>query len=187
MASPLCCRRQVHVETLGKITWAVWLDPGGIRSCEVNPLTVVINLQGGSSVESSPLINIVPQCTSGGSFTANDWRVTPIPIRGEWSLYFFELVWARPIQVDRLHWWGTLRGGPGVIWEQFDNSDVMVKKSLESGDIDIITEVPTLLWKTMKGKPNVDAIAMDSFSFPPHWFQRESEQEIGCESSYNEI
>lgn len=149
-------------DNVGQFGWTL----AEFESCEVpNPLTVVINYKVAQAWNPAPLINIVPQHI-WGSFTAKELAsyTNPHPV-GSGPFTFSSWVVGQTVQVDRFpHWWGTLPAVPSVIWEQFDNSDVMVK-SLESGDIDIITEVPTLLWKTMKGKPNVDAIAMDSFSF----------------------
>jgi peptide/nickel transport system substrate-binding protein len=62
------------------------------------------------------------------------------------------------------HFWGAAPKAAGIIWVQFENSDVMVQ-SLTSGSIDIIPEVPALLWKGLAGKPGVAAVEMESFSF----------------------
>jgi peptide/nickel transport system substrate-binding protein len=147
---------------VGQFGWTL----AEFKSCEiVDPLTVVVNYKVAQAWDPAPLIKIVPEHI-WGKFTPKELAsyTNPHPV-GSGPFTFSSWVVGQTVQVDRYpHWWGTLPAVPTVIWEQFENSDVMVK-SLEQGDIDIITEVPTLLWKSLKGKSDVDAISMESFSF----------------------
>jgi len=115
-------------------------------------------------MESAPLIKIVPEHIWGSfSPTKLSSYTNPHPI-GSVRSHSRVGSSVRPYKSSATPLVGRAPAVPSVIWEQFENSDVMVK-SLESGQIDIITEVPTLLWKALKGKPKVDAISMESFSF----------------------
>jgi peptide/nickel transport system substrate-binding protein len=147
---------------VGQFGWTL----AEFKSCGiVDALTVVISYQSAQAWNPAPLIKIVPEHIWGSfSPTKLSSYTNPHPI-GSGPFTFSSWVVGQTVQVERNpHWWGALPAVPSVIWEQFENSDVMVK-SLESGQIDIITEVPTLLWKALKGKPKVDAISMESFSF----------------------
>jgi len=131
----------------------------------VDPLTVIINYKVAQAWDPSPLVKIVPEHI-WGSFSATALaKFTNLHPIGSGPFKFTSWDVGQTVQVERYEkWWGTPPAIPTIIWQQFENSDVMTK-SLETGEIDIITEVPTLLWKALKGKPNVDAIDMESFSF----------------------
>jgi peptide/nickel transport system substrate-binding protein len=149
-------------DDVGQFGWTL----AEFKSCEIlDPLTVVITYSAAQAWNPSPLVKIVPEHIWGG-FSAKELAAfTNLHPIGSGPFKFTSWVVGQTVQVDRYaNWWGAFPAVPTIIWEQFENSDVMAK-SLESGDIDIITEVPTLLWKAMKGKPDVDAIEMESFSF----------------------
>ncbi len=147
---------------LGQAAWAV----ADLASVEApNSRTVVINYNKPQAFDPSTLVAIVPQHILGHMTPKKiESFANPSPV-GSGPFTFKEWITGQSVQVDRYEkWWGPLPAAASVIWVQFENSDVMVQ-SLVSGDIDIITEVPAVLWDGLKGKANVAPVSMESFSF----------------------
>ncbi len=61
-------------------------------------------------------------------------------------------------------WWGPAPAAASVTWVHFANVDVMTQ-SLVSGQVDVLTEVPPLLWEGLRSKTNVKPVEMPSYSF----------------------
>lgn len=147
---------------LGQAAWAL-IDY--VSSEVINPTTVAINYKVPQAFDPSLVILIVP---------AHLWsKKTPSQILsyneshpiGSGPFKFKKWVTGQYLQVDRFDkWWGALPAAKSVIWNQYENSDVMVQ-SLTSGALDILTEVPPILYNGLANKPNVTSVEMKSFSF----------------------
>ena len=88
-----------------------------------------------------------PHPIGSGPFTFNKW------VSGQY------------LQVDRYaKWWGRHPAAASIIWIQYDNSDVMVQ-ALTSGEVDILTEVPPILFDGLARNASMKAVEMESFSF----------------------
>jgi peptide/nickel transport system substrate-binding protein len=130
-----------------------------------SPTVITIRFKAPQAFNAAPVLNIVPKHIWGAlpkGKLATYPNAHPV---GSGPFTFGSWKQGQSVQVNRNPaWWGPAPAVASIIWEQFDNDDVMVQ-SLESGQIDIIAEVPSLLWKTLKGKANVAPISMESFSF----------------------
>ncbi len=131
----------------------------------VNPHKVIVHYKLPQAFDPAMAIPIVP---------AHIWSKmkpskilsysNPNPV-GTGPYKFKKWVTGQYLQVDRNpKWWGSAPAVKSIIWNQYENSDVMVQ-SLASGQLDILTEVPPVLWNGLKGKANVKPVEMESFSF----------------------
>ncbi len=130
-----------------------------------SPTKVTINYKLPQAFDPALAIPIVPMHIWGSMTPSKILNYNnPNPI-GTGPYKFKKWVSGQYVQVDRNpHWWGKAPAVKSIIWTQFENSDVMVQ-SLASGQLDILTEVPPVLWDGLKGKANVKPVEMESFSF----------------------
>jgi len=147
---------------LGQAAWSL----ADFKSVTVvNPHKVIVQYKLPQAFDPSLAIPIVPEhvwskLTPSKILSYNN----PNPV-GTGPYKFKKWVAGQYLQVDRnTKWWGTPPAVKSIIWNQYENSDVMVQ-SLASGQLDILTEVPPVLWNGLRGKPNVKPVEMDSFSF----------------------
>jgi peptide/nickel transport system substrate-binding protein len=131
----------------------------------VSPSQIVIKYKVPQAFDPALAIPIVPEHIWGPMSPSKILSYNnPHPI-GTGPYRFKKWVSGQYLQVDRnAKWWGTAPAVKSIIWNQYENSDVMVQ-SLSSGQLDILTEVPPVLWNGLKGKANVKAVEMESFSF----------------------
>jgi peptide/nickel transport system substrate-binding protein len=61
-------------------------------------------------------------------------------------------------------WWGDAPAAKTVTFVHFDSSDVMTQ-SLVGGELDVLSEVPPLLWDGLSTADNVTPVELESFSF----------------------
>lgn len=147
---------------LGQAAWSL----GDYESATVvNPHQIVIKYKLPQAFDPALAIPIVPEHI-WGTMTPNKILsyANSNPV-GTGPYRFKKWVSGQYVQVDRnSKWWGPKPAAKSIIWNQFENSDVMVQ-GLASGQLDILTEVPAVLWNGLKGKPNVLPVEMESFSF----------------------
>ena len=131
----------------------------------VNPQKVIVQYKVPQAFDPALAIPIVPAhiwSTMKPSKILSFPNSKPV---GTGPYKFKKWVTGQYLQVDRnTKWWGSAPAAQSIIWNQYENSDVMVQ-SLASGQLDILTEVPPVLWNGLKGKPNVNPVEMESFSF----------------------
>ncbi len=144
---------------------AAWTLADYASSQVVNDHTIVIRYKQPQAFDPAMLIPIVPQHIFGSMSPSKIQSFNnPKPI-GSGPFIFSKWVTGQYLQVDRNpHWWGAAPKASSIIWNQYDNSDVMVQ-ALEAGQLDILTEVPPVLFGSLKGKSNIESVEMESFSF----------------------
>ncbi len=147
---------------LGQAAWAL---ADYASSQVINDHTIVIRYKAPQAFDPAMLIPIVPQHIFGPMSPSKILSYNnPHPI-GSGPFTFTKWVTGQYLQVDRNpHWWGTAPKASSIIWNQYDNSDVMVQ-ALVAGQLDILTEVPPVLFDSLTGKSNVKPVEMESFSF----------------------
>ncbi len=147
---------------LGQAAWSL----ADFASVDVvSPYKVVVHYSKPQAFDPALAIPIVPEhiwstMTPTKILSYNN----PNPV-GTGPYRFKKWVSGQYVQVDRNPtWWGKAPAVKSIIWNQYENSDVMVQ-SLASGQLDVLTEVPPILWNGLKGKANVMPVEMESFSF----------------------
>lgn len=147
---------------LGQAAWSL-ADFDSVVIVNANKVTVNYKLP--QAFDPALAIPIVPAHIWGAMTPSKILSYNnPNPI-GTGPYKFKKWVSGQYVQVDRNSgWWGARPAAKSIIWTQFENSDVMVQ-SLASGQLDILTEVPPVLWNGLKGKANVKPVEMESFSF----------------------
>ncbi|MGD0985452.1 MAG: ABC transporter substrate-binding protein [Acidimicrobiales bacterium] len=147
---------------LGQAAWAVAeYDSSRV----INDHTVEIKYKSPQAFDPALAIAIVPQHIWGSmSLTKIEGYANPHPI-GSGPFTFNTWVSGQYVQVDRYaKWWGPRPAADSIIWIQYDNSDVMVQ-ALTSGQVDILTEVPPILFDGLTRDSGVKTVEMESFSF----------------------
>ncbi len=147
---------------LGQAAWAL---ADYASSQVINDHTIVIRYKAPQAFDPAMLIAIVPQHIFGPMSPSKILSYNnPHPI-GSGPFMFNKWVTGQYVQVNRNpHWWGQAPKASSIIWNQYDNSDVMVQ-ALVAGQLDILTEVPPVLFDSLTGKSNVKPVEMESFSF----------------------
>ena len=147
---------------LGQAAWAL---ADYASSQVINDHTIVIRYKAPQAFDPAMLIAIVPQHIFGPMSPSKILSYNnPHPI-GSGPFTFNKWVTGQYLQVNRNpHWWGKAPKASSIIWNQYDNSDVMVQ-ALVAGQLDILTEVPPVLFDSLTGKSNVKPVEMESFSF----------------------
>ncbi len=147
---------------LGQAAWAL---ADYASSQVINDHTIVIRYKAPQAFDPAMLIAIVPQHIFGPMSPSKILSYNnPHPI-GSGPFMFNKWVTGQYLQVNRNpHWWGKAPKASSIIWNQYDNSDVMVQ-ALVAGQLDILTEVPPVLFDSLTGKSNVKPVEMESFSF----------------------
>ena len=131
----------------------------------VDPTTVTAKFKRPQAFDPALIIPIVPKHIWGSMSAdaiqkfSNSTPVGTGPYRfGSWKKGSF-------VEVKRNEgWWGTLPAASTVTWVHFDNPDVMTQ-GLISGEVDVLSQVPPLLWDGLNGKRNVKPVEMESYSF----------------------
>lgn len=131
----------------------------------VDPTTVTATFKRPQAFDPALIIPIVPKHIWGpmstsaiekfpnanpvgtGPFKFSDWK------HGQ----FFEVK-------QNPKWWGTAPAAKSITWVHFDSADVMTQ-NLIAGQVDVLSQVPPLLWDGLKGKANVKPVEMESYSF----------------------
>lgn len=131
----------------------------------VNPHEVTISYSKPQAFDPAMVIPIVPEHLWSSKTPAQILNYTDTKPVGTGPFRFTKWVSGQYLQVDRNPtWWGTAPKVKTIIWNQYENSDVMVQ-SLASGQLDILTEVPPVLFNGLKNTANVKPVEMESFSF----------------------
>jgi peptide/nickel transport system substrate-binding protein len=147
---------------LGQAAWSL-ADFESIQV--VNPYEVTIRYKKPQAFDPAMVVPIVPAHIWSSMSPSKILSYTnPTPV-GTGPFRFVKWATGQYVQAERnATWWGQKPAVKSIIWSQFDNSDVMVQ-SLSSGQLDILTEVPPVLWNGLKGKAGINPVEMDSFSF----------------------
>jgi len=147
---------------LGQAAWSL----ANFDSVQVvNAHEVTVHYKLPQALDPALAIPIVPQHIWGAMTPSKILSYHNSNPVGTGPFKFRKWVTGQYVQVDRnARWWGTAPAAKSIIWSQYENSDVMVQ-SLASGQLDILTEVPAVLWNGLKGKTNVEPVEMESFSF----------------------
>jgi peptide/nickel transport system substrate-binding protein len=131
----------------------------------VSPTKVIIKYKLPQAFDPALAIPIVPEHIWGHMTPSKILSYNNAHPVGTGPYRFKKSVTGQYVQVDRnAKWWGKAPAVASIIWNQYENSDVMVQ-SLSSGQLDILTEIPPVLWNGLKGKANVKPVEMESFSF----------------------
>ncbi len=147
---------------IGQAAWAVAeYDSSRV----INDHTVEITYKSPQAFDPALAIAIVPQHIWGSMSPSKiSGYANPHPV-GSGPFTFNKWVAGQYVQVDRYDkWWGSRPAAASIIWIQYDNSDVMVQ-ALTSGQVDILTEVPPILFDGLTHDTGVKAVEMESFSF----------------------
>ncbi len=130
-----------------------------------DPSTVVAAFKRPQAFDPALIIPIVPKhiwSTMSADAIQKDPNAKPV---GTGPYTFTEWKPGQYVSVARNEkWWGTAPSASAVTWVHFDSADVMTQ-SLVAGDVDVLTEVPPLLWDGLKSSANVKPIEMESYSF----------------------
>jgi peptide/nickel transport system substrate-binding protein len=147
---------------LGQAAWAL-IDYASSKV--INATTVSITYKVPQAFDPALIVLIVPEHVWGKMTPAQILAFNePHPI-GSGPFAFKKWVTGQYLQVDRFEkWYGTRPAAKSIIWNQYENSDVMVQ-SLSNGELDILTEVPPILYNGLAHTPNVTSVEMKSFSF----------------------
>ncbi len=147
---------------LGQAAWSlVDLESTSV----VNPHTVVMTYRKPQAFDPATVVPIVPQHVWGSMSPSKILTYANKQPIGTGPFRFTKWVSGQYVQVDRNPtWWGKAPAVKTVIWNQYENSDVMVQ-SLKSGQLDVLTEVPPVLFNGLSGAPSVKPVEMESFSF----------------------
>lgn len=147
---------------LGQAAWSL-VDFDSVEV--VNSHEVTVTYKKPQAFDPAQVIPIVPEHIWGSMTPAKILNYTNTQPVGTGPFRFTKWTAGQFVQVDRNPtWWGTLPAVKTIIWNQFENSDVMVQ-SLSSGQLDILTEVPPVLFNGLKNTPKVKSVEMESFSF----------------------
>ncbi len=147
---------------LGQAAWSL-VDL--VSTTVVNPHQVVMTYRRPQAFDPAMVVPIVPQHVWGSMTPSKILTFTNKKPVGTGPFRFTQWVSGQYVQVDRnATWWGKAPAVKTIIWNQFENSDVMVQ-SLRSGQLDILTEVPPVLFNGLTGAPSVKPVEMESFSF----------------------
>ena len=144
---------------------AAWSLGEYLSSRVVDTHTVAITYKKPQAFDPALAVFIVPQHIWGSMSSSQiQSNTNPKPV-GSGPYRFKKWATGQYVQVVRnASWWGVAPHAAGIIWNEFANADVMTQ-SLASGSVDILTEVPAVLWNGLKSKPGVKAAEMESFSF----------------------
>ena len=152
----------VHDNSLGQ--YAQFLtDLSGVKTPD--PLTVELDFKAAQAFNPALVVPIVPKhiwskmsATDIETF-ANDKPVGTGPFTfGEWKK-------GASLTIDRNDkWWGRLPSEASVTWVLYGNSDVM-GQALQSGEVDIIPQVPPTVFDSLTSAQNIKAVGLPSFSF----------------------
>jgi len=166
----------VGKNNLGVSAWSLVDYESAVVS---SPNTVVINYKKPQAFDPALAVFIVPQHIWGSMSTTKIQSYNnPNPV-GSGPFKFKKWSTGQFVQVSRnAKWWGALPAATSIIWNQYENSDVMVQ-SLSSGQLDILTEVPPVLWNGLKNTPSVKSVEMDSFSFHHIGFNQSTSKKSG--------
>lgn len=127
--------------------------------------TVVAHFKRPQAFNPALLIPIVPKHI-WGTMSADAIQKFPNakPV-GTGPFKFASWQHGQSLQVNRnSDWWGPAPAAASVTWVHFDSADVMTQ-SMVSGQVDVLTEVPPLLWDGLRSAAHVKAVEMPSFSF----------------------
>ena len=61
-------------------------------------------------------------------------------------------------------YYGEPAGADNIIFVEYGNEDVMAQ-GLQSGEIDVVTELSPTVWESLDGSDNIKAVSLDSMSF----------------------
>jgi len=61
-------------------------------------------------------------------------------------------------------YYGNASGADNIIFVEYGNEDVMAQ-GLQSGEIDIVTELSPTVWESLEGAENIQAVSLPSMSF----------------------
>ncbi len=147
---------------LGQAAWALAAYAG---CTVVNDHTVTISYTKPQAFDAALAVPIVPQHIWGSMTPSKILSyANPTPI-GSGPYRFTKWAKGQYLQVTRYDkWWGPKPAAKSIIWNQYDNADVMVQ-ALTSGQVDILTEIPPILFNGLASKPGVTPVEMESFSF----------------------
>ncbi|MGH3499238.1 MAG: ABC transporter substrate-binding protein [Nocardioidaceae bacterium] len=127
--------------------------------------TVVAHFKRPQAFNPALIIPIVPKHLWGSmSGSAIQKFPNPNPV-GTGPYRFTKWAHGQYVQVNRNDkWWGPAPSAGTVTWVHFDSPDVMTQ-NLITGQVDVLTEVPPLLWQGLQSKSKVKAVEMPSYSF----------------------
>lgn len=130
-----------------------------------DPTTVVAAFKRPQAFDPALIIPIVPKHI-WGTMTADqiqkEQNSNPV---GSGPYKFASWKHGQSVNLERYDkWWGTPPAATTITWVHFDSADVMTQ-SLIAGQLDVLTEVPPLLWDGLKSSANVKPVEMNSFSF----------------------
>ena len=131
----------------------------------VNPTTVVAHFKKPQAFDPALIIPIVPKHI-WGSMSGQDIQKSPNnkPV-GTGPFKFVDWKQGQSVDLTRNDdWWGTAPAASSVTFVHFDSSDVMTQ-SLQSGDVDVLSEVPPLLWDGLAWATNIKPAELPSYSF----------------------
>ena len=152
----------IHDNDLGKL--AVYLNHLASVTTP-DPLTVVTSYDLPQALNPALLIPILPKHLWSAMSAeeiltfANDNPIGSGPYRfAEWKK-------GETLTLERNEdFWGAKPQTNEILFVDYTNEDVMVQ-ALKIGDLDVLTEVPPMMWEGLVGAENVKALSLPSFSF----------------------
>jgi len=130
-----------------------------------DPLTVELDFKAPQAFNPALVVPIVPKHI-WGSMSAKQIETYPDdkPI-GTGPFTFTEWKKGASLTITRNDsWWGRLPSEASVTWVLYGNSDVL-GQALQSGEVDIIPQVPPTVFDGLTSADNIKAVGLPSFSF----------------------
>lgn len=130
-----------------------------------DPQTVVATFTHPQAFDPGLIIPIVPQhAWSGMSGKDVSKFNNPEPL-GSGPFTFTSWSKGQSVELARNEdWWGQAPAAAKVTFVHFDSADVMTQ-SFVSGDLDVLSEVPPVLWDGLTSTTGIEAVELPSFSF----------------------
>jgi peptide/nickel transport system substrate-binding protein len=130
-----------------------------------DPQTVVAKFSQPQAFDPALIIPIVPKHLWEGMSGKDIQKfANPKPI-GTGPFIFKKWTPGQSVDLTRNDdWWGDAPAAKTVTFVHFDSSDVMTQ-SLVGGELDVLSEVPPLLWDGLSTADNVTPVELESFSF----------------------
>ena len=130
-----------------------------------DPNTVVATFSKPQAFDPALIISIVPQHIWGGMSGKDIQKFANEKPIGTGPFHFKKWTPGQSVDLTRNDdWWGEPPAAKTVTFVHFDSSDVMTQ-SMVGGELDVLSEVPPLLWDGLDSTENVTPVELESFSF----------------------
>jgi peptide/nickel transport system substrate-binding protein len=184
----------------GSSGYAQWL--GDMQSVKAQGNDVVVTWSKPQAFDPALAVPILPEHIWKGMSAADVQKFANDKPVGTGPYTFEEWKRGQTVSVNRNDkFWGTPPGPGAILWQLYQNEDVMAQ-SLRAGEVDILTEVPPTIYDGLGGVTGLTPVSLPGFSFhhigmnvstasdskgSPLLLQKEMRQALACAVDRNQL